>query len=145
MNLTKLIENLNHGVLDHWTTIPEGVRAEEIADIFAKDLPTFDESWRAKLNDEEGYLFPDTYLIQKDADVDTVISLMKNNFNKRVESIGLSPDDSNLVRIVTVASLIEREAKHSEDMPVVASVIYNRLGIGMKLDIDATIQYALGY
>src|SRR3989344_653345 len=45
---------------------------------------------------------------------------------------------------VTIASLVERESKHDEDRPIVASVILNRLEIGMKLDIDATIQYAKG-
>jgi UPF0755 protein len=44
-----------------------------------------------------------------------------------------------------LASLIEREARHAEDRPMVASVIYNRLNEGMKLDIDATLQYILGY
>lgn len=145
MTLPRLIQELKTGTLDHWTTIPEGVRAEEIADIFEKDLPSYKTSWRAKLNTNEGYLFPDTYLVPKDADVDMVISMMKNNFNKKIESIGLSSDDADLERIITIASLIEREAKNPEDRPIVASVINNRLRIGMKLDIDATIQYALGY
>lgn len=145
MNLSQIIDNLNHGVLDHWTTIPEGVRAEEIGDILEKDLPSFNDSWREKLNAEEGFLFPDTYLIPKDADADMVITMMKNNFNRRVAELGIEPDSASLPKIIKIASLIEREAKHPEDMKIVSSVIHNRLGLGMKLDIDATIQYALGY
>lgn len=145
MSLSRVIDTINHGMLDVWVTIPEGVRAEEIADIFEKNLPSYKSSWRVNLNVQEGYLFPDTYLIPRDAAVETVIAMMRNNFSRRIESVGLSPTDARLNRILIVASLIEREAKLAEDMPIVSSVIQNRLRIGMKLDIDATIQYALGY
>ncbi len=145
MNLAKLVDNLNHGTLDHWATIPEGLRAQEIADILKKDLPSFDDSWREKLDAQEGYLFPDTYLIPKGADADTIISMMRNNFNRKIASTGLTSESPNLGETIIIASLIEREAKHAEDMGIVSSVIHNRLDIGMKLDIDATIQYALGY
>ena len=97
------------------------------------------------MNENEGYLFPDTYLIPKDADIDKVISIMRNNFNSKIAEAGISGDDPNLARYVIIASLIEREAKHDADRSLVSSVINNRLRIGMKLDIDATIQYALGY
>lgn len=145
MSLKTIVDELNHGTLDRWVTLPEGIRAEEMADIFKENLPTFDNSWRAKLNENEGYLFPDTYLIPKDADVAMVISIMKNNFEKKIQGLGLKAADPRLARIITIASLIEREARLAEDMPLVSSVINNRLGLGMKLDIDATIQYALGY
>ena len=145
MSLSKLMDAISHGTLDLWVTVPEGVRAEEVADIFEKDLPSYDTSWREKLNAQEGYLFPDTYLVPKDGSVDMVIATMKNNFSRRIESVGLTTRDQHLVRILTIASLIEREAKSEGDMSIVSSVINNRLDIGMKLDIDATIQYALGY
>ncbi len=145
MSLATVIDTLNHGTLDRWVTFPEGVRAEEMADILKVNLPTFKDSWRQKLNENEGYLFPDTYLIPKDADVDMAISTMRNNFNRKIKEIGLNSDDPRLAGIIIVASLIEREAKHAEDMPLVSSVIHNRLDIGMKLDIDATVQYSLGY
>ena len=145
MSLSKLMDAISHGTLDLWVTVPEGIRAEEVADIFEKDLPSYDTSWREKLNAQEGYLFPDTYLVPKDASVDMVIATMKNNFSRRIESVGLTTSDQHLVRILTIASLIEREAKSEGDMSIVSSVIHNRLDIGMKLDIDATIQYALGY
>lgn len=145
MTLRKIVDELNHGTLDRWVTIPEGVRAEEIADILAQNLLSFDESWRAKLNENEGYLFPDTYLIPKDADIELVISILKSNFDKKIKKEGLDRDGQRLNRAVIIASLIEREAKLEADRPLVSSVINNRLRIGMKLDIDATVQYALGY
>lgn len=145
MTLATVVDTLNHGTLDRWITIPEGIRAEEIADILSKNIPSFNDSWRQTLNENEGYLFPDTYLIPKDADIDLIVSIMRNNFKDKVKTLEISEDDSRLTRAIIIASLIEREAKHTEDRALVSSVIQNRLTIGMKLDIDATVQYALGY
>lgn len=145
MNLPQVLDTLSHGTIDIWVTVPEGLRAEEIAQILEKNLPTYKDSWVEELKGEEGYLFPDTYLIPKDADVSTVISIMKNNFNNKIGEIGLQPDSDKLPEIVIVASLIEREAKLPEDHSYVSSVIQNRLSIGMALQIDATAQYAYGY
>jgi UPF0755 protein len=145
MKASEVAEGLTHGTLDIWVTIPEGYRADEIADILKDKMPNYDESWRVTLRRSEGYLFPDTYLIPRDADADMVVSLLKNTFETRYASIDTSKTKLTKLEIITVASLIEREAKHAEDRPMVASVILNRYGIGMKLDIDATVQYALGY
>ena len=146
MTAEDIAQNLTHGILDIWITIPEGKRAEEIAEILQKELATYDPSWQSILKSNEGYLFPDTYLIPKDADIKIITALMLDNFEKKFSEITqninspLSKENS-----VILASLIEREAKFSEDRPLVASVMLNRLNIGMKLDIDATVQYALGY
>lgn len=146
MSAKDIAEALTHGSLDTWVTIPEGKRAEEVADILQKTIANYDESWRDSLNQHEGYLFPDTYLIPKDVTIDTIITIMKNNFDKKYLSIP-NINNAKLTKeeIVTLASMVEREAKFPEDRPMVASVMHNRLDIGMKLDIDATIQYALGY
>lgn len=144
MNLETIIDELNHGTLDRWITVPEGYRAEEIADVLKKNIPSYKEEWRERLNEQEGYLFPDTYLVPRDADVDMVISLMKNNFNRKIQDVGLTPSDSRLARTVILASLIEREAVTREEKPLIAGVINNRLRRGMALDIDATIQYVKG-
>jgi len=95
----------------------------------------------------EGYLFPDTYLLHPDATASEIIDKMLANFQARLPanyeaqaaSIGLT-----LHQAVTVASLIEREAVVDDERPMIASVIYNRLAIGQWLEIDATVQYALG-
>jgi UPF0755 protein len=146
MNATEIATNLTHGTLDIWVTIQEGLRAEEIADIFKNKLPSYEEDWRENLVANEGYLFPDTYLIPKDADSDSVIELMRNNFQAKYDSVK-ETKTTNLTDTQTliVASLIEREAAKNQDRALVASVIFNRLSIGMKLDIDATLQYMLGY
>jgi len=144
MTLAKVIDELNHGTLDRWITIPEGYRAEEIADVLEKEIPSYEESWRDVLNENEGYLFPDTYLIPRDAEINMVVQTMRNNFNRKIQEIGLSPDDKNLARTIVLASLIEREAITDEEKPLIAGVIENRLRRGMALDIDATIQYIKG-
>ncbi|QQG40906.1 MAG: endolytic transglycosylase MltG [Candidatus Levyibacteriota bacterium] len=143
MTMYEIADNLTHGTLDVWITIPEGKRAEEIADILQEKIPSFDQSWRLQLVKHEGYLFPDTYLVPKDADINLIIALMTKNFDNKFSQIKTAGKIKN--DIVTIASLVEREAKHQQDRPLVASVITNRLRIGMKLDIDATIQYTLGY
>ncbi|MDP3987579.1 MAG: endolytic transglycosylase MltG [Candidatus Levybacteria bacterium] len=146
MNTNEIIQALTHGTIDIWVTIPEGKRADEIADLLSDKIPSYEKSWRISLRKDEGFLFPDTYLIPKDADIDIVLSLMKNNFEEKYSTIANAPQDPvEKKRVVTIASMVEREARLSQDRPLVASVILNRLNIGMKLDIDATIQYVLGY
>lgn len=145
MSAFDIATGLTHGTLDIWITIPEGQRAGEIADNLKAKMPKFDPSWEKTLEQKEGYLFPDTYLLPRDADIDTIINIMTKNFDSKYDALDASKANLSKQEIVTLASLIEREAKKDEDRPLVASVIHNRLDLGMKLDIDATIQYALGY
>jgi len=144
MDLPTVLKTLGSGSEDIWVTIPEGYRAAEIAEVLEKSLETYEPSWVDALELQEGYLFPDTYLIPKGADVETVISIMKNTFNEKVKSIGLSADDPDLKRVVIIASLIEREAIRDDEKKMISSVIANRLEDGMSLDIDATLQYIRG-
>ena len=147
MNVYQITKTLTHGTLDIWVTFIEGMRKEEYAQIISKNfnIPETEFIKSAK----EGYLFPDTYLIPKEATVGAIIQLLENNFHKKFNEDlkqkarqlkNLTPDQT-----IIIASLVEREAKFDQDRYLVASVILNRLKVGMKLDIDATIQYALGY
>lgn len=146
MSSNEIIKALQTGTFDLYVTIPEGKRAEEVADILQANLPNYEERWRTLLRFEEGYLFPDTYALSKDATIETIIAAMKTNFEKQYASIP-NTSHSRLTKeqIVILASMIEREAKLDEDRPLVASVMLNRLKINMPLQIDATVQYALGY
>ncbi|PIP74275.1 MAG: endolytic transglycosylase MltG [Candidatus Levybacteria bacterium CG_4_9_14_3_um_filter_35_16] len=146
MNTWDIANSLTHGTLDIWVTIPEGKRTEEVAEILKKNIPTFQQSWIQSLITDEGYLFPDTYLIPKDATIDLISTMMKDNFQQKFDS-AKNTKITNLTdrETIIMASLVEREAKADIDRPMVASVIYNRISIDMKLDIDATLQYALGY
>lgn len=145
MTAEQIAKELTHGTLDIWVTFPEGQRAMEIADTLRRKMPNYDSTWDQKLVENEGYLFPETYLLPVDANVDTIISIMRENtFNTNYQTINIAKTGFTQDEIVTIASLIEREAKHPQDRPLIASVIYNRLEIGMALQIDATVQYARG-
>lgn len=95
----------------------------------------------------EGFLFPSTYEFLKDSTADDVIRRLLGQFQQEARGLpwdhakarGLSPYEA-----VVLASMIEREARVPADRPKVATVIYNRLKQGMLLQIDATVQYALG-
>lgn len=145
MTALEIAQNLTHGTIDIWVTVVEGQRAEEIANSLQEEAPSYKTSWKDNLIANEGYLFPDTYLIPKDADINLLINLMKKNFDKKFESIKNSNNNLSIQQIVIIASMIEREAKFPEDRPLVASVILNRLNFSIPLQIDATVQYALGY
>jgi UPF0755 protein len=98
-----------------------------------------------KADNLEGYLFPDTYNFPPDATAKEMIAEMVERFRRvwkpdwteRARSMGFTPRE-----IVTIASLIETEAKLKEERPVIASVIYNRLQKQMALGIDSSIIYA---
>jgi UPF0755 protein len=146
MSADKIAEVLQVARDDIRVTIPEGKRAEEIADILKAHFPSYQNSWEQQLIAQNGYLFPDTYSFDKNVDINTIISTMEDNFAKKYASIG-DGQKSKLTKaqIVIIASIVEREAKYSVDRPLIASVILNRLNEGMPLQVDATVQYALGY
>ncbi|MDO8639818.1 MAG: endolytic transglycosylase MltG [bacterium] len=146
MTPEKIAETFTHGTLDVWITIPEGKRATEIDEILKENIPSYKPSWKIDLVKNEGYLFPDTYLIPKDAEINLILSIMKTNFEKKFNSLNVdSKNKLSKNEIVIIASLIEREAKFPNDRPLISSVIRNRLDIDMALQIDATVQYALGF
>jgi len=95
----------------------------------------------------EGFLFPNTYDFLKSTTAADVVTRLLDEFHqetatlpwRNAKKLGVSE-----YQIVIIASLIEREARFQTDRPKVARVIYNRLAAGMKLQIDATVQYALG-
>ncbi|HSW48361.1 MAG TPA: endolytic transglycosylase MltG [Candidatus Saccharimonadales bacterium] len=146
MNSVDIAKTLQVGTSDIQVVIPEGKRAQEIADKLKESVSTYDQSWRGQLNLNEGYLFPDTYSFPQDVTIDQVIGIMRTNFEKKYSEIKNVQNSSlSKTQIVILASMVEREAKNPEDRPLVASVLLNRLKLGMPLQIDATIQYVLGY
>ena len=145
-DMYKIADSLTHGTVDVQITIPEGYRNEEIALKLTQSLSIPENEFLKAA--EEGFMFPDTYLIPKEASASQVSKIFLDNFNKKVTEKEISlikQKNLTLDEVINIASIVEREAKLDEDRPLVASVILNRLNIGMKLDIDATIQYALGY
>lgn len=95
----------------------------------------------------EGFLFPDTYTLDREISVIDFVVTMLNNFEASIDEemrAGFRAQGLNIHQAVTLASIIEREAVVNDELPLMASVFLNRLALGMKLDADPTIQYALG-
>jgi UPF0755 protein len=99
---------------------------------------------KPKNADIEGYLFPDTYLFPLDVSATAVVAKMTDTFTSK--TLGLSPQGPNLTyaETVTLASILERETKTDAERPIVAGILVNRLNARMPLQVDASVQYAIG-
>jgi UPF0755 protein len=96
----------------------------------------------------EGFLFPDSYVLARNATVTEIVNVFIRNFGLRLLPDlrnGFEQQNLTIYQAVTLASIVEREAVQDEEKPLIASVYLNRLRIGMKLDADPTVQYAYGY
>ena len=96
----------------------------------------------------EGFLFPGSYQFKRKLSaremIDTLLVSFKNDISPDIVQ-GFEKQGLNIYQAVILASLVEREAVVEDEMPIIASVFFNRLAKGMKLDSDPTVQYALGY
>jgi len=140
-----------------WVTIPEGFTAVQIADALAdhrlgsrRAYQTYFEHQTivvggVRTKSLEGYLFPSTYLFPLAATPEQAADILVDQFRKelprdaeqRARRLGYT-----LPQVVTVASLVEREAKADDERSLIAGVIYNRLRKGMPLQVDASLEYA---
>jgi|WetSurMetagenome_2_1015567.scaffolds.fasta_scaffold177505_2 UPF0755 protein len=92
----------------------------------------------------EGYLFPDTYRIYKDASLSDVIAKMIGNLEAKLSQAdrdAISGKNKSIYQIITLASIIEKEVRKTEDMKTVSGIFWNRLNIGQTLGSDATLSY----
>ncbi|MEF2968932.1 endolytic transglycosylase MltG [Paenibacillus sp. M1] len=138
----KLVEQ---GFADKEVFLDLAKRAEGIEGGLIDDLPDR-EGVTYKL---EGYLFPETYELKKGSTEAEIVQRMFDETNTRLNGIPdfrekLAERGLSLNELMTVASLVEREVVADSERGLVAGVIYNRLAQGMKLEIDATVQYLLG-
>lgn len=164
-NTQKIVQTITAGTTPptNKITIPEGLTLQQTAQKISEQttLPEKDLEAAAKKTDygyaflkeakdgtTEGFLFPKSYELDKNATAPQVINRLLEQY--LIETQGLNFSDAqkrlglNEYQIVTVASLVERESANPAERPLIASVIYNRIKAGMPLQIDATIQYALG-
>lgn len=96
----------------------------------------------------EGFLYPDAYILPRETNAEGLVGALTRNFSLHLTTDlieGFSRQGLTVYQAVTLASIVEREAIHDEEAPQIASVYLNRLNIGMKLDADPTVQYALGF
>lgn len=165
MSITDIINKMVKGdTVYHLLTIPEGYNVEQIAKLLTEqglgDGVTFKALARnfAPLDymvqqpeiiySAEGYVFPDTYRITPGMTEEAILKMLVANFDKkltselreRAKTLGLS-----FHQVVTLASLVEKEAKLDQERPVIAGVFYTRLKLDMPLQSCPTVQYILGY
>jgi UPF0755 protein len=141
-------------VIEGWTRWDIAEAMEHIPDLHLDDseqaLALMDDTSQIrdidpKARNLEGYMFPDTYSFAPDSTAPQMVAGMVKRFRQewkpewtsRARELGMTPRE-----IVTIASLIETEAKLKDERPVIASVIYNRLKRGMPLGVDSAIIYA---
>jgi len=138
--------------------IPEGATIWQIADTLEKNKICKKEEFLSWAEDPliadsfglpgptlEGYLYPDTYFFHKDTPPEVVIQTMVENFWKHWEKFKDIAEKKNksLKDVITLASIVEKEAMYSQEKPLIAAVYLNRLKKGMPLQADPTINYAL--
>lgn len=174
MDIKEIAEIISGGeVLNKELTIKiiEGWRIKEINDYLVKNGVIKDNSfidlagakkkdWTKNFLDEEpefladlpgganleGYLFPDTYRIYKDARAEDIIYKMIDNFGEKVNSQmrdDIKKQGKTIYEIIKMASLVEKEVRTPEDMKIVASIFWTRLKIGQPLESDASLSYVL--
>jgi UPF0755 protein len=166
MTMREIAEALQHSRLQEVSvTIPEGWRAEQVADLLTKqnimDGSVFLAAVRQGVAIEhplladrpagvgfEGYLFPETYRLPAQATPEDLLTRMLDTMQSRLPTgwEGMaSAQGLTFYQVLTLASIVEREAMIPEERPTIASVYFNRIQKGMYLQADPTVQYAMGY
>ncbi len=165
-DIVRMIDH--HQIYRHPILFREGITRHEIAQILEENAICSASAFleitggaaafqntgmRPSTPTAEGFLFPDTYYLEKNLDPGRVRDRMLRRFNEVYEELRQEvpaderwwerEEEGSLPALVTLASLVEREAKRDEDRPLVASVFQNRLEKGMKLQSDATIRYII--
>lgn len=154
MNAWEILKKINGEPDLVWISYSSCLRKEQIGEILAANLGWSEaelDKWNtvyttSKPEYTEGVYYPDTYLIPKNESGDKIAERLIGRFNEQFAPYAEKYIASN-IRWVTglkIASLIAREAAGKQDMHLISGIIWNRLNIGMPLQIDATMQYTLG-
>jgi UPF0755 protein len=120
-------------------TIPEGFTNDQIKVRLVDAFPDFDQvAWDKQTKNLEGSLFPDTYRFSKTVSVDEIVQKMRSTLDRRLAEKGLVEISNDTL---IMASIIEKEVQTPEDMKRVAGILFNRMKIGMPLQVDSTLTY----
>jgi UPF0755 protein len=121
-------------------TIPEGFDLNQIASVCSLKLINFNEiQFSGEAKDMEGYLFPDTYFFLNNANEEDVIKSMSENFQKKVTPLlpQINASGHSEKDIITMASILEGEAKGDADIGIISGILWKRIKIGMPLEVDS--------
>ena len=146
----EVINCIKSGRCTHYErlTVLEGWRSEEIAEALAEKNITDAKEFLAIVRERglEGKLYPSTYLFSENTPAQKVVAEMTGQYEQRILPLFLKyPSKLSEKEILTLASIVEREAIHHDERPKIAAVYLNRLKIGKRLEADPTVQYALGF
>lgn len=133
-----------YGIPPARITFIEGVTNREAAAQVAGALPDISiDGFLAAAEGQEGYLFPDTYFFQPGIEAETIVATMRANFEAKMDSLSgeYTSTEHTCAEIVTMASIIEKEARTIEDKHIVAGILWNRIKLGMPLQVDAVFGY----
>jgi UPF0755 protein len=128
------------GISKTKVTFPEGYTNEDMANRLKVTFPNFDSTTFLKLTENsQGYLFPDTYKFFATPQPSEVITTLKNNYTQKLAplEVDIAASGHTEAEIVTMASLIEKEASGSTDSPVIAGILWKRIADGIALQVDA--------
>lgn len=143
-----LVNTLLYHPYQKWIVLVPGLRLEQTAERLAKKFDWKKDTTMEFLKSaKEGYMFPDTYLLNIDYTGKEMALRFISNFNEKFDvqmQKDLLAQNVRLETAVKIASLIERESGGDDDKALIAGIIWNRLNIEMKLQIDATTQYIKG-
>jgi UPF0755 protein len=166
MSMREIGEALQHSKIEEVTvTIPEGWRAEQVAELLSKQEIMDGSVFLAAVRQGEavqhpllaskpagmsyeGYLFPETYRLPIQPAPEDLLTRMLNTLQSRLPAAWESMATAQGLtfhQVLTLASIVEREAVIPDERPAIASVYLNRLKQGMYLNADPTVQYAMGY
>lgn len=126
-------------------TLIEGITVREMADLFSQNFYNIrPEEFIAAASSSEGYLFPDTYYFPENVRSDEIVRKLKATFDERIaEHKEILTSDKSLAEIVTMASIIEKEAT-KDSMQDVSDILWNRMDNDMPLQVDAGFVYERG-
>lgn len=139
----RIIEG-EYGLTPLRITFFEGMNTREMAELLDERLPhTNPAKFRAAASEYEGYLFPDTYYFLPNVTEQEVVDAMRDEFERQITSIDETIKESgrSLDELVTMASLIEEETRTPETRRMVSGILWNRIEIGMPLQVDAVFGY----
>ena len=128
-------------------TVPEGTTNLKVASILAINLPNFNKpDFLSAVEGKEGYLFPDTYFFMPGESTEAILSVFNNGLRVHVLKIQkqITAFGKPLGEVLTMASILEKEASTLADRQKIAGVLWHRIAIGMPLQVDAVFPYYLG-
>lgn len=126
--------------------IPEGSSTKDIARILFNKIPNFDQrAFLAATDGKEGYLFPDTYFFMPSDSIEAILSVFNNDYHTKISKLAKQIEASGHTEneILTMASILEKEASKTADRQKIAGVLWHRISIGMPLQVDAVFPYII--